>query len=315
MNILAFKQELPDAMLDAFKRFGLVTYGSSTSEINSGANMNSSSNKEPFQSLPITSDLTTAYALSLVVAFLMTAVSIGGLLFPPVIYPTEELRQSYLANDVVNLLVGLPILLGSMWLSRRGKLIGLLCWPGALLYTFYNYIAYVFGIPFSWFTLGFVLLVFLSAYPVFALLKNVDRDALKIQLTGSVSEKLSGGALVFFGLAFFFLAVSVITEAGADQTTSMTDVSVAIADIVLSMLLFVGGILLFRRHPLGYANGLGLLFATNTLFIGVILIVLFQPLLTDAPFVLEDVMVLSAMALISFIPTGLFVRGVLSKGE
>ena len=28
-------------------------------------------------------------------------------------------------------------LLVSMWLTRRGKLIGLLCWPGALFYVLY----------------------------------------------------------------------------------------------------------------------------------------------------------------------------------
>jgi hypothetical protein len=60
---------------------------------------------------------------------------------------------------------------------------------------------------------------------------------------------------------------------------------------------------------------MGLLFAASTLFVGVILIVLLQPLLTDAPFVLEDVIVLSGMALICFIPTGLYMRGVISKGK
>jgi len=257
-----------------------------------------------------------ATVISIIVALLMTSASIYGLLFPSNIYPTEELRQSFLANDLINLLIGLPILLGSMWLTRRGKLIGLLCWPGALLYTFYNYIAYVFGMPFSGFTLAFISLILLSAYPTFSLLKNIDREKLKTWLAGSVSERFSGGALVFFGVGFFFLAAGVITGANADQaTTSMTEVSVAIADIILSMILFVGGILLVRRTPLGYASGMGLLFAASALFIGVILVVLFQPLLTNAPFALEDVIVLSGMTLISFIPTGLFVRGVLSKGK
>ena len=94
----------------------------------------------------------------------------------------------------------------------------------------------------------------------------------------------------------------------------MAEVSVAIADSILSTLLFVGGILLFQRRSFGYASGMGLLFAISALFIGVILVVLFQPLLTDAPLVLEDVIVLFGMVLISFIPTGLFMRGVLSKG-
>jgi hypothetical protein len=48
---------------------------------------------------------------------------------------------------VVNLLIGLPILLGSMWLARRGQLIGLFLWPGALLFVLYNDIIYVFAMP------------------------------------------------------------------------------------------------------------------------------------------------------------------------
>ena len=276
--------------------------------------MNSKYLNSPTASLPLNRDPGPVISLSIISAILMTAASLGGLLFSSRLYPTDELRQAYLANDLVNLLVGLPILLGCTWLARRGKLLGLLCWPGALLYTTYNYIAYIFGIPFGLLTLVFVALVLLSAYPAFALLRSIDQDALKSQLGGAIAEKFSGGMLAFFGVAFLFLAIGVITGAGADQSPiSMTEVGVAIADMTLSLLLLGGGMSLFLRKPLGYASGMGLLFAASTLFIGVILVVLFQPLLTDAPFVLEDVIVLSGMALVCFIPTGLFMRGIGAK--
>ena len=275
--------------------------------------MNTEASRNSTPSLLVTHDLTIAYTLSLIVAFLMTAASFGGLFFPSAIYPTDELRQSFLANDVVNLLIGLPILFGSMWLTRRGKLIGLLCWPGALLYTFYNYIAYIFGIPLSWITLAFIALVLLSGYLSFELLRSIDSNAVQAQLTGTVFEKISGGVLVLFGMAFFFLAVGVITEAN-QSTLKMTDLGVTIADIILSVLLFVGGVLLYRRKPLGYAGGLGLLFAASMLFIGLIIFLLLQPILTNAPFVLPDVIAVLIMSLICFIPFGLFLRGVVSKG-
>jgi hypothetical protein len=278
--------------------------------------MTSTAHENSQQSLPISNDLSQANTFSLIVAFLVTAVSIGSLLFPTNMYPTEELRQGYLANDVVNLVVGLPILIVAMWLTKRGQLIGLLCWPGALLYTFYNYIAYIFGMPFSWMILSYILLTLLSAYAIYILIKAIEWDKVKDKLAGKIPEKFSGGFLVFYGAAFFLLALSVITGANADKgTVSMPDIGVSIADTVLSALLFIGGILLFRCKPLGYVSGMGLLFAASTLFVGVILIVLLQPLLTDAPFVLEDVIVLSGMALICFIPTGLYMRGVISKGK
>jgi hypothetical protein len=81
--------------------------------------------------LPIKRSLTLAFALSLVVALLVAGGSLAGLLFQGSLYPTQELRRSFVANDAVNLFIGLPILLGALWLSRRGRLIGLLFWPGA----------------------------------------------------------------------------------------------------------------------------------------------------------------------------------------
>lgn len=104
-------------------------------------------------SLPLRGSLTNAFILSSIVAIITTAVSIAGVIYQETIYPTAELRESFVPNDAVNLLVGMPFLLGSMWLARNGRLTGLLLWPGALLYGIYNYVAYVIGRPVDWLTL------------------------------------------------------------------------------------------------------------------------------------------------------------------
>jgi len=268
----------------------------------------------PSDSLPIERDLKPASILTIILAVLMTAASLGGLFLPSSLYPTDELRLAFLANDVVNLLIGLPILFGSLWLTRRGKLIGLLCWPSALLYTFYNYLVYLIGIPLGLITSVILALVLLSAYLMIDLLRTIDWNAVQAQLKGAVLEKLSGGILAFFGVAFFTLAAGVINEVRTSQTTlPMTEVGLAIADMSLSALLVFGGVLLFQRKPLGYVSGLGLLLTASTLFIGLILVLILQPVLTDVPFPLADVLVVLVMGLICFIPTGLFMRGVLSK--
>lgn len=54
----------------------------------------------------------------------MTIVFIAGILFSANVYWTEGLITSFVPNDVVNLFIGLPILLGSMWLTWRGEWIG-----------------------------------------------------------------------------------------------------------------------------------------------------------------------------------------------
>jgi hypothetical protein len=67
--------------------------------------------------LPIKGKLVPNYILSLIIAILMLIASAVGLQHNTIVYPTEELTRTFIPNNLVNLLVGLPILLGSMWLA------------------------------------------------------------------------------------------------------------------------------------------------------------------------------------------------------
>ena len=268
----------------------------------------------PAKPVPVTRNLNLAYALSLLTGLLMAGVSLGGLLYPGSLYPTGELQSTYVPNDVVNLFIGLPVLLASMWLTRRGSLVGLLFWPGALLYVLYNYIAYLFGMPFSTVSFVYLAIILLSAYILFDLLRSIDQQAVQERLSGAVPVKFAGWVLVLFGVFFFFRAVAMFVQPLTQQTTlPVSEVGVLIADLVLSIFWFAGGFLLLRRMPLGYVTGLGLLFSGSMLFIGLIIFLLLQPVLTGAAFQLVDVLVVLVMGMICFIPFFLFLRGTLSK--
>ena len=258
--------------------------------------------------------LKPAFALSLVIGLLMAGVSLAGLLFQSSIYLTYELPNAFIANDVVNLCIGLPVLLGSMWITRRGNLAGLLLWPGALLYILYNYIAYVIGMPLSWISLIYLALVLLSGYVIFDLLRNIDKNAVQERLAGFVPVKTSGWVLVLLGSLFVLRAIGMIAQASINQITlPVSEIGVLIADMVLSAIWIAGGILLLLLKPLGYASGLGLLFAGSMLFIALIIFLLLEPLLTEAPFALTDVIVVLLMGMSCFIPFFLFLRGVLLR--
>jgi hypothetical protein len=201
-----------------------------------------------------------------------------------------------------------------MWLARGGRLVGLLLWPGVLLYILYNYIAYAIGIPFSAVTFIYLVLVLLSAYAIFDLLKSIDKKSVQDRLDGVVPVRIAGWTLVVLGALFILRSIGVIVQASTNQTSvPASEIGVLIADVALSTLLVAGGVLLLRRMPLGYASGLGLLFAANMLFIALIIFLLLQPVLAGVPFVLVDVIVVFAMAVICFIPFVLFMRGVVSK--
>ena len=271
-------------------------------------------NRKRNGNLPIRRNLTLTYVLSFIIAILMAAASVAGLMYRAAIYPTDELLRTFVSNDVVNLFIGLPILFGSMWLAWRGKLIGLLFWPGALFFVLYNYIVYVFAMPLNVAFLLHLALVTLSVYTLIGLVASIDGKAVQQRLTGAVPERLAGGVLAGLGLLFFLQVISVIVNALTRQTPiTETEVALHTADFLIAPAWVIGGLLLWRRKEFGYVTGLGLLFQASMLFIGLIIFLLLQPFLTTAPFVLVDVVVIFIMGLICFIPFALFVRGVVSN--
>lgn len=257
-----------------------------------------------------------AYASSLLVAIVMTVASAIGLLNSDQNYPTDWLRQTALANDVANLVIGLPILLASVWSAWRGKKIGALLWPGALMYALYNYLAYAFVMPVSWVYLAYLVLIVLIAYTIIGIVAGIDAERVKESLDGRVPIRLSAGVLMVLGGLIFLRLFYVIGSALAGSAEMpVTDLAVLLPDALLSPAWVIGGLLLWRRKPLGYVAGLGLLFQTTMLFIGLILVLFLQPVLNDAPFSLADVIVVAIMGSISFVPTGLYLRGVVRSGS
>jgi hypothetical protein len=267
--------------------------------------------ESPENTLPVKGRLTWIYAISFLIALLMAIVSLAGLLYRASIYPTPELIQSFVPNDVVNLFIGLPILLGSMGLAWRGKLIGLLCWEGALFFVLYNYIAYVFAMPLNWAFLFYLALLVLSVYTLIALVASIDGKAVQQRLSGRVPEKFSRGVLAVLGILFLVRVLGVIVNAlTSGVLPADTELAVNISDSLTIPAWILGGILLWRRKELGYVAGLGLLFQGSMLFIALIVFLLLQPILTEAPFAITDVIVIAVMGLICFIPFALFFRGV-----
>ncbi len=261
---------------------------------------------------PTSHNLKPAYLSSLIIALLLGVASVAGILLPNDIYPSAELQQAFIANDVVNLFIGLPILLGSMWAARRGKLIGLLFWPGALFYGLYNYLVYLLAIPLTIMYPLYLGIVVLSLYTIIGLVASINGEAVKQRLNGRVPERLAGAVLAIFGILFLLLALGTMMSALINQSPISTpELALLVVDAIASPAWIIGGILLWRRQALGYVGGAGLLFQASMLFIGLIAVLILQPLLIDVPFSLTDVVVVLMMGLICFIPFALFIRGII----
>jgi hypothetical protein len=253
--------------------------------------------------------LSTISLLSILVAGLMTMLSLTGLLFPMATYPSEDLRQSFITNDVVNLMIGLPALLGALWFAHRGKLLGLLGLPGALFYVTYNAIAYAAAMPLTWPFFANLGLAALSAVAILLLVSSVDGAAVQARLQGRVAERFGAGVLVGFGALFFLRAVGEFFDGAA----GMAEFGVLVADGLTTPFWILGGLYLWRRQPLGYISGAGLLFQASMLFVGLLVFFILQPFVAGVPFPRVDFVAILVMSLFSFVPFGLFVRGLISR--
>jgi hypothetical protein len=260
--------------------------------------------------LPLKSGVLQIYVTSLIIGLLTGAVSISGLVFPEVFYPNQALIQTFIPNNLINLSIGIPILLISMFSARHGKIIGLLFWLGAIIFNLYIFISYSIALPFRWNGIIYLSILFLDIFSLSKLIANIDGEALGELLQGRVYEKFCGGIIAVFGFLFLLRALFVIsTTIFSEEILSKIELAPNISDLIVAPIFVIAGISLWRKKPLGYLGGLGLLFLVNMLFIGLILYLLLQPLLSSTPLALQDLIILIVMTLISLVPLSLFLRG------
>ena len=83
---------------------------------------------------------------TLILIILTAGVSAAGVAFRHSIYPDQETLMAFVPTDMVNLVLGIPAIVVSMYLTWKQKLTGILCFPGTLLYITYVYTTYLFGL-------------------------------------------------------------------------------------------------------------------------------------------------------------------------
>lgn len=281
--------------------------------------------------LPIRQGLALAYRLSLTVAALMAVTSVAGIAFglaglygadPRLAIGITEaeaglLLPGLLGQDIFNLVVGLPVLLGAIWLAHRGSPFALLLWPGALLYALYWGVIYLVGSPFSVLFLLYVPLVTLSAYATIAVVSSIDGEEVRRRLGGTVPARLVGGTLV--ALALLTLGQDAggafVTVLGDNVPVDPAARPVWISDLAIEVpAVLVGGALLWLRRPLGYVAGAGLLLQYGLTPAGLAAGMIVASIVTGSPLDLPTVIVLLLFGIVCFAPLAFFIRGARAAG-
>jgi hypothetical protein len=209
--------------------------------------------------LPVMRSLTFPFVLSSIVAALLLISSIAGLLFGQrgLYQPNPATLPSFLTQDVITLVVVVPLLVTCLWLVRRGSVRGLLVWMGTLFYIAYAYSFAVLGTWLPPLYLLYVAIVSMSVYSLIFLLVSTDAEAVRARFSDHTPVRWAGGFLMVMSLLLATLWVAMIVGDIRSGTQPKSTLFVIWPlDLVIALpALFWGGVWLWRRQALGYVVG------------------------------------------------------------
>jgi hypothetical protein len=209
-------------------------------------------------SSPRVRSVDAAVLISAIVAALMIAASMLGIVVDELYREGAWAREAFRGGDVVTLVLVAPVLITSMMLARRGSVRATLIWIGALAYAVYNYAYYVFGASFNDAFLIHIAIFSSSVFALVVAVSGLDVAAMAEPLRRSRLAQWIGGFLTLVGLGqgglwvFVILRWVVTGEVLADIPARGQHVVFALDLSLLVPALVVSGVLLWRRTPIGY---------------------------------------------------------------
>ncbi len=190
-------------------------------------------------------------------------------------YETVSIAAQAIAQDVVTLLVGIPLLVLSVIWFRKGSLRGKLLLSGTLAYFLYTYASFAFGAAYNILFLVYVSLFSLSLFAFIFVLRKIDIPTLPEHFSTGLPRRTMAIFLFIVG-GFLLLAWlgRIVPALRANQPPpgleSYTTLIIQALDLGLVMpLAFLSGILLWKKNAWGYLLAAVILIKGVTLAIAV----------------------------------------------
>ena len=200
--------------------------------------------------------------LSCIIAALMALQSAGGLFLRGLYRESAPLAAAWIGNDLVTLVIAVPLLLVSSVFALKGFLRARLIYLGLLYYALYNNMYYLFGTPFNSFFLVYEALFVLSSIALMLGLSKIE-----IARVGEAFKPGTPGKLIsgFMLLPASILSVLWISETALATVSGSVPAMVpgngwlthlpAVFDLsmIVTPLLF-GAVWLWKARPWGYVT-------------------------------------------------------------
>ncbi len=202
----------------------------------------------------------TVFNLSVIIGILMVVASVAGLFLGDIYRDNLLVSSGWLGNDLVTLLLAVPLLITSMVLTKHGSPRALLVWLGMVLYTLYNYAFYLFAAAFNSLFLVYTALFTLSIFVLIFGLTSLDVRGIAEQFRSTTPVKWVGGYMAFVSLvlgsfhiilALGFIFTGRVPEIVINVEHPTNIISALDLSLVVSFGL-LGAVWLWVRQPWGY---------------------------------------------------------------
>ena len=163
-----------------------------------------------------------------------------------------------IAQDVVTLVVGIPLLAVSIILYRRNSLRGKLLLAGTLGYFLYTYASYAFLAAYNSLFLIYITLFSLCLFAFVLSLMSMDVGRLPERFSARLPRRFLSVSLFLVGAFLLFawlgrIAPTILNDSPPFGLESYTTLVIQVLDLGLVVpLAFLSGVLLLKKRPFGY---------------------------------------------------------------
>lgn len=204
--------------------------------------------------------ITICYWLSGVIAVLLFIATLGGLFLPGLYRDVSYMAVQAQGQDLVSLVIGLPLLVISLFYTMHGSERAHLVWLGTLTYILYTYLTYAFSAVFNEFFLLYIALVALPFFALVTALLHLDVRQLSLRFSEKTPVKtvsiylLAVAFLVFLGWMKQIIPALVTGQLPESIALARTPSNpVFVLDLALLLPAFcLAAIWLWRQQPWGY---------------------------------------------------------------
>lgn len=205
-------------------------------------------------------DKKVVYINSIFIAILAGIATLSGLFWKGLYkHDTISMAAQAMGQDLITLIIGIPVLLGSLYLIRRNSLRGNLIWMGTIFYFLYTYTSLSFLASYNQLFLVYVALFSISLYTFVYGLLSLNVKTIKESISPGKTSKIAGAFLIFSGAMVALMWVkmivdSLLTGIAPAALESYTTLVIQALDIgVVFPAMLIAGILIIKGKEWGYA--------------------------------------------------------------